>query len=116
MGNIGYTVVGEPEMHGVTQSRKNVLFTSAVLEYEVSAEIRLLSEVYLETSEEPGQPNRLAANLGIEREVSHNLTLQAAIGKSLREGNVGGPGLRFYAGLHWCFDTPWRRHSNQSPL
>ena len=109
MGNVGYTIIGEPESGGITQSRNNVWFASFVQEYQVSSKTKLLSEIYLETSEEPGQPNRFAADVGFEKEIAHNLTFQAAEGKSLREGNHGGPGLRIYVGLHWVFDAPWKR-------
>jgi hypothetical protein len=30
------------------------------------------------------------------------------VGKSLREGNRGGPDLRAYAGFKWEFDAPWK--------
>ena len=109
LGNVGYTIVGEPKSGGVTQPRRNVWFASFVQQYRVSDKTRLLSEIYLETSDERGQPNRFAADVGFEREIAHNLTFQAAVGRSLREGARGGPDLRVYAGLHWVFDAPWKR-------
>ena len=109
LGNIGYTIVGEPKVGGVTQARKNVWFASFVPQYKLSDKTKLLGEIYLETSEEPGQPNRFAANVGFDTEIAHNLTFQAAVGRSLREGSRGGPDLRVYVGLHWVFDAPWKR-------
>ena len=109
LGNVGYTLVGEPKIGGISQRRDNVWFASFVQEYRVTEKTKLLSEIYLETSEERGQPNRLAANVGFESESAHNLTFQAAVGRSLREGARGGPDLRVYVGLHWVFDAPWKR-------
>jgi hypothetical protein len=109
LGNVGYTIVGEPTSGGVTQPRKNVWFASFAPQYKVSDKTKLLAEIYLETSDEPGQPNRFAADVGFEQEIAHNLTFQAAVGRSLREGARGGPDLRVYVGLHWVFDAPWKR-------
>jgi Putative MetA-pathway of phenol degradation len=109
LGNVGYTVVGEPKAGGITQRRDNVWFASFVQEWRVAKKTRLLSETYLETSDERGQPNRFAANVGFESEIARNLTFQAAVGRSLRDGARGGPDLRVYVGLHWVFDAPWKR-------
>lgn len=109
LANVGYTVVGEPQVGGVTQARKNVWFASLVPQYKVSDKTKLLGEIYLETGEELGRPNRFAADVGFETEIVHNLTFQAAVGKSLRDGSRGGPDLRVYVGLHWVFDAPWKR-------
>jgi len=38
-----------------------------------------------------------------------NLTVHAAVGKSVRDGNRGGPDLRVYAGLKCEFGAPWKR-------
>jgi hypothetical protein len=108
MANLGYTIVGEPHFDGTTDSRKNVWFASFVQEYKVTSKTNLLGEIYLETSDEPGQPNRFAANVGFEQEIVRDLTFQAAVGRSLREGTSGGPDLRAYVGLHWVFDAPWK--------
>jgi hypothetical protein len=37
-----------------------------------------------------------------------NLTVHVAIGKSVRDGNRGGPELRVYAGVKWEFGAPWK--------
>ena len=109
LGNVGYTIVGEAKSGGVTQPRRNVWFASFVQQYRVWDKTKLLSEIYLETGEERGQPNRFAADVGFEQKIAHNLTFQAAVGRSLREGARGGPDLRVYVGLHWVFDAPWKR-------
>jgi hypothetical protein len=105
LANLGYTIIGQPKDSSHVQ---NVWFASFAQEYQVTEKTKLLSEIYLETSEEPGQPNRFAANVGFERELAHDLTFQAAVGRSLREGARGGPDLRIYIGLHWVFDAPWK--------
>jgi hypothetical protein len=103
LGNVGCTILGERE------GRNAVWFVSFAQQYKVSDKTKLLSEIYLETADEQGQPNRCAANVGFETEIAHNLTLLAAVGRSLREDARGGPDLRVYVGLHWVFDAPWKR-------
>ena len=44
----------------------------------------------------------------------YHLSVHAAIGKSLREGNRGGPDLRVYVGLKWEFEAPWKRTQGQA--
>lgn len=61
------------------------------------------------TSDEPGEPNRLAWNAGFKHKLSDNLNVHASVGESLRADNRGGPDLRIYAGLKWEFDAPWKR-------
>ena len=109
VGNVGYTVLGEPKFGGASGRRDGVWFASFMQKWRVADKTSLLSEIYLETSEESGEPNRFAANVGFEREIAHNLKFQAAVGRSLREGSRGGPDLRVYVGLHWAFDAPWKR-------
>ncbi len=93
--NLGYTFVGEPE----GQSRRDVLFTAFAQEYEVTPKTRLLSEIYWKNSDEPGTPNRLAADVGFKYHLLPDLAVHAAAGRSLREDHVGGPELRVYAGI-----------------
>ena len=78
-------------------------------EYQIAKRTKLLSELYFVSREEPDEPNRLAANIGFKHRLRDNLTIHAAIGKSVREGNRGGPDLRVYAGLKWEFGAPWKR-------
>jgi hypothetical protein len=51
-------------------------------EYQVAKRTKLLSELYFVSREEPGDPNRLAANIGFKHKLRDNLTVHAAIGKS----------------------------------
>jgi len=97
--NLGYTFIGEPKVRDVRQERNNVFFSAFAQEYALNAKTWLLSEIYWETSEEPGTPDRLAADVGFKHYLLPNLTVYEAVGKSLREGNRGGPRLRVYAGM-----------------
>ncbi len=97
--NLGYTFIGEPKVSGVRQERNGVFFSAFAQEYALNAKTSLLSEVYWKTSEEPGTPDRLAADIGFKHSLLQNLTVHGAVGKSLREGNRGGPKLRVYAGM-----------------
>ncbi len=97
--NLGYTFVGEPEENGIPQKKRNVLFTAFAHEFQITRETKLLSEIYWENSDEPGAPNRLAADVGFKHHLLPNLMVHAAIGKSLRKDNIGGPELRVYAGI-----------------
>ena len=93
--NLGYTFVGEPE----DQNRRDVLFTAFAQECEVTPKTKLLSEIYWKNSDEPGTPNRLAADVGFKHQLITHLAVHAAVGKSLREDEIGGPRLRVYAGV-----------------
>ncbi len=101
--NLGYTFVGEPEVNGSRVEKRNVLFSSFAQEYEISPTTKLLSEVYYKTSDEPDGPFRLAADIGFKKRISENFSVHSSIGKSLREANRGGPGLRLYAGFKYEF-------------
>jgi hypothetical protein len=107
-------VVGEPTVQGVTEERKNVWFASFAQEYEVTKRTKLLSEIYLETADEPGTPNRLAADVGLEYKIREDLKVHGTIGKSLRERNQGGPDLRVYIGFEWDFDAPWKSKTDEA--
>jgi len=109
IGNAGYAVVTDPEYGCVTTSMENVWLLSFAQEYQIAKRTKLLSELYFVSREEPGEPNRLAANIGFKHKLRTNLTVHAAIGKSVRDGNRGGPDLRVYAGLKWEFGAPWKR-------
>ncbi|MBI5492421.1 MAG: transporter [Deltaproteobacteria bacterium] len=101
--NLGHTFVGEPEANGVRVEKRNTWFTAFAQEYAITPASRLLSEVYYRTSDEPGGPYRLAAGIGFKTRVSDSLSVHSSVGKSLREANRGGPGLRFYAGFKYEF-------------
>jgi len=93
--NLGYTFVGEP----TGQDRRDVLFTAFAQEYEVAPKTKLLSEIYWKNSDEKGTPNRFAADTGFKYQLLSHLAIHAAVGKSLREDDIGGPKLRIYAGI-----------------
>ncbi len=97
--NLGYTFIGEPTGNGMRQYRRDVWFGAFAQEYTVAPRTKLLSEVYWKNSDTPGDPSSLAADIGFKHNFSSWLQLQAAIGKSLRDGNLGGPKLRVYAGV-----------------
>ena len=88
---------------------ENVWLAAFGQEWQVARRTKLLSELYFVSREEPGGPNRLAANIGFKHKLLDKLTAHAAVGKSIREGNRGGPDLRVYAGIKWEFDAPWKR-------
>lgn len=84
---------------GVRQERRDVGFLAFAQEYEIASKTKLLSEVYWRNSEQPGEPSRLAADIGLKYTLWPWLQFQAAGGRSLREGNLGGPKLRVYTGV-----------------
>ena len=108
----GFTFVGNPRVEGVTERRYNSWFFGCAQQFKCNERTTLLSEIYAQRAEEPGQPNRLAANIGIQREIFHDFSLQASIGKSLREASHGGPEFHAYVGVHWAFDAPWKREKH----
>jgi len=61
-----------------------------------------------------GEPNRVAANIGLSQQLLENLAVHGAIGRSLREGARGGPDLRIYAGIKCDFDAPWGKKSGSA--
>lgn len=97
--NLGYTFVGEPLVNGAREEKRNVWFGAFAQEYKVSAKTSLLSEVYWANSDTPGERSRFAGDVGFRHAIYPSLQCQAAIGKSLRVGNIGGPQLRVYAGV-----------------
>ena len=109
LGNAGYTFVTDPEFGGVTTSTENVWFLSFAQEFQVAKKTSLLSEIYFVSRETRGDPNRLAANIGFKHKLRDNLSIHAAVGKSLREDSRGGPDLRVYVGLKWEFGAPWKQ-------
>jgi len=109
MLNFGLDFIGDPRINGVTEHRNNVWFVGFAQRCKVNDKTRLLSEVYVQHAEEQGVRNQFAVNVGFEREITHHLALQMAIGKSLRESASGGPDLHVYVGLHGTFDAPWKR-------
>jgi len=109
MADIGFNLVGNTHFQGVTERRYNLWFAGFAERYKINEKTTLLSEVYAQRADAPGQPNLCAFDVGFEREIGHGVALQGAIGRSLRESNHDGPTLQIYVGLHWTFDAPWKR-------
>lgn len=99
LGNLGYTFVGEPTIDGLRQERRDVWFLAFAQMYRVSPKTSFLSEVYWKNSDTPGEPARFAGDIGFKHDLLSWLQVHATAGKSLRDGNLGGPKLRVYAGL-----------------
>src|SRR5688572_247879 len=112
IANVGYTFLSDPEFGGVETTKDNVWLLTFAQEYQVAKRTKLLSEIYYVTRDEPGAPNRLAANVGFKHRLFKDFTVHGSIGKSLREANRGGPDLRAYVGFKWEFDAPWRSDAN----
>ena len=72
LGNVGYTIVGDAHVGGVVEPRKNVWFVSSAQQCQIAPKTKLLSEVYLATSDEPGRPNTFAGDIGLEHEFGEN--------------------------------------------
>lgn len=109
IGNVGYTFLTDPEFGGVETTKDNVWLLTFAQEYQIAERTKLLSEIYFVSREEPGEPNRLAANIGLKHKLFKDFTLHGSIGQSLREANRGGPDLRAYFGFKYEFDAPWGR-------
>lgn len=110
LGNAGYTFVGEPVIDGLRQERRDVWFLAFAQEFKITEKTRLLSEIYWNGSDTPGEPSRFAGDVGFRYDLLEWLQLHGAAGKSLRDGNLGGPRLRLYAGLKLEFPVfPKRR-------
>lgn len=97
--NVGRTFVGEPQVGGVRQEKRNIWFGAFAQQYDVTKRAALLSEFYWRNSDTPGEANRLAADVGFKFNATPHIQLHGSAGKSIREGNVGGPHLRVYAGV-----------------
>ena len=108
IANAGYTFLTDPEFGGIETTKENVWLFTFGQEYQVARRTKLLSEIYYITRDEPGAPNRLAANIGFKQKILKDLTFHGSVGKSLREANRGGPDIRAYVGFKWEFDAPWK--------
>lgn len=95
--NLGHTWLGEDD----DEPRDNTWFYAAVWDHPVGTKLRLLTEFYRKTADDPEASDRLAATVGIKWHFPHRQQLQLSIGRSLRSGAQGGPDVRFYVG--------WRR-------
>jgi hypothetical protein len=106
--NAGYVFVPDAEIAGARAPRQDVWRASCAQEWQVAKWTKLLTEIYWRTADEPREPHRLGWNAGFKHRLRDSLSVHAAVGESLRDGNRGGPDLRVYAGLKWEFDAPWK--------
>jgi hypothetical protein len=112
--NFGYVLVPDAHIAGRTVPRQDVWRASFAQEWQASKVLKLLSEVYWRTADEPGDAARLGWNVGFKHKLRDGLTWHGAIGESLRASNAGGPDLRVYLGVKFEFPAPWRkRHSRR---
>ena len=105
--NVGYIWVPDVEVGGIQEPRENMIRASFAQEWQVASGTKLLSEIYWRTSDEAGDPDRLAWNAGFKQKVADSLTLHGAVGTSLRDDFKGGPDLRVYLGVKYEFGAPW---------
>jgi hypothetical protein len=103
LANVGYTFVNEPRKDGVILDRRNVGFAAVGQDVEPVDGLHLLSEVYWRSSDTPGEPARVSADIGFKYAFFRHLSVHAAAGTSLRRESLGGPQLRVYDGLKWDF-------------
>jgi hypothetical protein len=108
--NLGYTIVEEPKIGGVAESRENTWRASFAQEWQVGKNTKPLSEIYGKSSGEPGGEERLAAQVGFKHKFSEKFQVAGALGKSIRDDEAGGPELRAYLGVRFNFDAPWNRN------
>ncbi|MCZ6761202.1 MAG: transporter [Gemmatimonadetes bacterium] len=97
--NLGYTWVGERG----DEELDNTWFYSGVWDHPLGQKMRLLTEVYGKTSDDPEGPCKLAASVGFKWRVLPKQQFQASLGRSLRGDAEGGPKLRSYIGWRWDF-------------
>lgn len=115
IANFGYMVVGGPEgAGGADQERRNQWFAAFSPRARVFSKTELLSEIYWENSDEPGEPHRLAGDIGLAQQISPHFEVHGAVGKCLRHGNLGGPSLRVYTGIKLEFSAPRWQHKPNS--
>jgi hypothetical protein len=105
--NFGYVLVPDATIHGRTSRRQDVWRASFAQEWQASKNLKLLTEVYWRSADEPGDANRLGWNVGFKHKLRDGVVWHAAIGESLRSSNRGGPNLRVYMGLKFEFPAPW---------
>jgi len=101
-------LVPDATVSGRRSAREDVWRASAAQEWQASKSLKLLSEVYWRTADEPGAETRLGWNVGFKHKLRDGVTWHGAIGESLRSGNRGGPDLRRYVGIKFDFPAPWR--------
>ena len=95
--NLGHTWVGERDGDFLNDT----WFYATVWDHPLGRALRLLTEIYGSTADDPDAQNRLAASAGIKWKYRPAQQFQFSAGRSLRDGAEGGPRLRLYTG--------WRR-------
>lgn len=103
IANAGYTFVGEPEVGGVSQPRRDTPFLGLGGKAELGGGATLLADLYWRRSDTPGEPARAAGDLGLRYRVRDHLAIHGAVGSSVRPGATGGPDLRIFLGLEGDF-------------
>jgi hypothetical protein len=104
--NVGYVCIPDATVADRTSSKQDVGRASFAQEWQVRKSLKLLSEVYWRTAEEPGGSARLGWNVGFKHKFHEDLAWHAALGESLRASNRGGPDFRGYIGLKFEFARP----------
>ena len=104
--NVGYVLVPDAEIAGRPSPRQDVWRASFAQEWQASRTLKLLTELYWRTADEPGNAARLGWNIGFKQKVRDRVTWHGAIGESLRAHDRGGPDLRVYLGLKFEFAAP----------
>jgi hypothetical protein len=107
--NFGGIFVQDVNVGGVRQERQDVLLANFEQQWQVAKETKLLSEINWKTSDAPGEPYRLAWNVGFKQKLCDGLFVHGAGGGSFRGHHEGGPELRLYVGLEYDFDLRRRK-------
>jgi hypothetical protein len=113
IGNVGHTWLSDAHIPGGREPREDVWFLSVAQRSQLTRNLEFLAEVWWETSETPGEPNRFAGDVGLEYAFADNFKVHGSIGTSLREDQRGGPDIRAYVGFKWEFDAPWRKSERE---
>jgi hypothetical protein len=92
--NVGYTTAEDSD-DGTSSSRWHY---GVALRREVTARLWAVGEVFAATPDEAG-PTTVGTSIGVQREVSSGLVLDAAIGAGLHDG----PDVTVTVGLTWVF-------------
>jgi len=104
--NFGYVLIPDATINERPSPRQDVWRASFAQEWQTSKSLKLLTELYWRTADEPGDAARLGWNVGFKHKLRDGLTWHGAVGESLRGGNRGGPDLRVYVGLKFQFAAP----------
>src|SRR5262245_17833413 len=75
--NVGYVLQPHAEIDGRTSARQDVWRASLAQEWQANRTLKLLTEVYWRTSDEPGDATRLGWNLGFKHKLREHLAWHA---------------------------------------